>query len=122
MGREAYDRLIGLMEVQRHVQDANLARERELHDQTRLQVGVLTDTLAKIASPPTALPMPDPAIDPRILAQVEASARGDDALLRMLLTKAKLMRKQRPDVSVDAICWAIRFNEPLPDITAEAVS
>ena len=122
MGREAYDRLLGLMEVQRHVQDANLARERELHDQTRLQVGVLTDTLAKIASPPTALPMPDPAIDPRILAQVEASARGDDALLRMLLTKAKLMRKQRPDVSVDAICWAIRFNEPLPDITAEAVS
>ncbi len=122
VGRETYDYLLALMETQRRIQDANLARERELHDATRLQVGALTETLARIASPPTALPMPAPSIDPKITAQVEASARGDDALARMLLSKARLMRAQRPDVTVDAICWAIKYNEPLPDISAEPMS
>ena len=122
VGRGAYDDLLALMGTQRRIQDANLARERELHDAARAQLERLTEALATIASPPTALPMPEPSMDPKIAAQVEASARGDDALARMLWSKARLLRRQRPDVSVDAICWAIRFNEPLPDITAEPVS
>ncbi len=104
--------------VQREVQDRNLQRERDLHDEARNDVRLLTSQLAAMTAPqPKSLPAPTPALPAEIVAQIRASARGDDALARLLYERARQMRAAAPQATGAQIAYAIKFNEAIPDET-----